>query len=351
MSRDSTQQSPTRNGHDVCSFSRGAVSLLLLLPVLAVGPALVLADSPTAELVLTWGSSGDQPGEFHSPIGIALNSKNEVFVTDLNNARVQRFSTDGKFISEFPLPRDTPDRKSTIVGGILIDADDLLYLSFMVQHKIEVYRESGDLVRTWGKKGTGPEEFDQPGGMLLASDGNLLICDQCNHRIVKHTTLGRSVCEWGGYGLERGQFDGVAGQGSRFGGPHFLAKDSQERYYTTEGVQGRVQQFSKDGTWLSQWGSKGDQPGGFGNYKFGNLPHTFGPIGIVIDRHDRVFVSSLNDRVQCYDLAGKFLFAIHGTGRDQDTLVHPHGMAFDRWGFLYLCDSGNQRILKFKLPD
>lgn len=35
-----------------------------------------------------------------------------------------------------------------------------------------------------------------------------------------------------------------------------------------------------------EWGKKGDGPGRFGTYMFGNLPHTFGPIGIVIDRYD-----------------------------------------------------------------
>lgn len=336
----------------VCKLFRHWNWIVLILAVrLFVEPTFTLAEPPAPEFVMEWGAAGDEPGQFHSPIGIALNSKDEVFVTDLNNARVQRFSTDGKYLAEFSVPLDAPERKSTILGGILIDATDLLYLSYMNQHKIAVYRESGELVREWGKKGTGPEELNQPGGMLLTSDGHLLIADQCNHRVLKHTLQGHFVSQWGGYGLERGQFDGVGSKGSRFGGPHFLARDSQERYYTTEGVQSRVQQFSRDGVWLAQWGTKGDQPGGFGSYQFGNLPHSFGPIGIVIDRHDRVFVSSLNDRVQCFDLKGKYLFGIEGTGRDQDTLLHPHGMAFDKHGFLYVCDSGNQRILKFKIAN
>ena len=48
-------------------------------------------DAPAAKFVLAWGKKGDQPGEFHSPIAIAINNKDEVYVTDLNNARVQKF--------------------------------------------------------------------------------------------------------------------------------------------------------------------------------------------------------------------------------------------------------------------
>ena len=43
-----------------------------------------------------------------------------------------------------------------------------------------------------------------------------------------------------------------------------LATDSKGRLYTTEGVLGRVQQFSPDGVPLRTWGSKGSEPGGFG---------------------------------------------------------------------------------------
>lgn len=317
--------------------------------MLVVVPTTLRAEPPVAEFVLAWGSAGDQPGQFHSPIGIALNSKEEIFITDLNNARVQKFSTDGTFLSEFPLPWDAPDRKSTIIGGIAIDQEDLIYLSYMNQHKIAVYRDTGELVREWGTNGTGPGQFNQPGGMLLTGDGNMLICDQCNHRIQRHTIEGEYLSEWGGWGLEQGQFDGLVGNGSRFGGPHFIARDSQGRLYTTEGGQGRVQRFSTDGEWQAQWGDKGDQPGGFGDYQFGGLPVGFGCIGIAIDRQDRVYVSSLNDRVQLFDGDGNYLLGITGTGADGDSLLHPHGMAFDQAGHLYLCDAGNQRILKFAI--
>ena len=54
-----------------------------------------------------WGSEGSEPGEFHFPIGIAVNDVDEMFVTDFYNDRVQKFSTDGKLlavISVLPTP-------------------------------------------------------------------------------------------------------------------------------------------------------------------------------------------------------------------------------------------------------
>lgn len=303
-----------------------------------------------AKFLRTWGAKGDKPGEFYSPIGIAINAKDEVFITDLNNARLQKFTSEGKHLGGFDLPLDKPPRKTNIVGGILLDSEGLIYLAFMNQHKLVVYTEDGKLVREWGKMGNGDGEFNQPGGMVFTKDGTLLVADQCNHRVQKFSRDGTFLGKWGEHGAKPGQFDGTLPAGSRFGGPHFLALDSQERLYTTEGMQTRVQQLTVEGKPLLSWGSKGDEPGAFGALKTGFASQTFGPIGVMVDKHDRVWVSSLNDRVQAFTAEGKFLFGISDSGKEPGQLARPHGMAVDSKGHLYICDAGNQRIQVFEVP-
>jgi hypothetical protein len=180
-------------------------------------------DPAVPKFVLAWGSKGDKPGEFYSPISIAINQQDEVFVTDLNNARVQIFSSEGEYRGGFELPLDAPPRKSCIVGGIAVDESDQIYLSFMNQHRIAVCTQVGELVRQWGKRGNGDGEFHQPGGIVLAPDGIVFVADQCNHRIQKFTVDGKFLGKWGEHGSEPGQFGGVEPAGSRFGGPHFLS--------------------------------------------------------------------------------------------------------------------------------
>jgi streptogramin lyase len=70
----------------------------------------------------------------------------------------------------------------------------------------------------------------------------------------------------------------------------------------------------------------------------------------MVDKRDRVWVSSLNDRVQAFTPQGKFLFAIGGSGKELGQFARPHGMAMDSKGFLYVCDAGNQRVQKFEVP-
>src|SRR5262249_4115614 len=163
--------------------------------------------------------------EFVSPIGIAINKKDEVFVSDLNNARVQKFSAEGAYLGSFDLPRDKPERRSCLIGGIAVGADGLLYLSFMLQDRVAVYNERGELVRQWGKRGKGDGEFNQPGGIVLTPGGTVYVADQGNHRIQTSDAQGTFRGKWGEHGSGSGQFGGNEPSGSRFGGPHFLARD------------------------------------------------------------------------------------------------------------------------------
>ena len=70
-----------------------------------------------------------------------------------------------------------------------------------------------------------------------------------------------------------------------------------------------------------------------------------------MDRQDRVWVSSLNDRVQAFTTGRQVPVRLGGTGKGPGQFARPHGMAVDSKGHLYVADAGNQRIQKFEIPD
>lgn len=65
------------------------------------GNARVHKYSADGKLLFSWGEPGAGPGQFHVPHGIAVDSKGTVFVADRENSRLQLFSPNGEFLTEW----------------------------------------------------------------------------------------------------------------------------------------------------------------------------------------------------------------------------------------------------------
>src|SRR5260221_9125874 len=225
-----------------------------LMTLVGVGRCQAEPDAPSAgrelQFLGQWGSEGTEPGEFHFPIGIAINAADEIFVTDFYNDRVQKFSTDGKLLAVIPVLA-TP-------GGIAISREGDIYLAHFAEKKreerttdqISVYDKTGKLLRNWGRTGNADGEFDCPGGLAVHRDGRVFVADQTNRRVQVFDNEGKFLAKWGEYGTREGQFGGIVSIRSRVGGPQFLAFDSKGNLYTTEGSLGRAQKFTADGQFV-----------------------------------------------------------------------------------------------------
>ncbi len=293
-------------------------------------------------------------GEFHIPIGLAINGFHDLFVTDFYNGRVQRFTREGEFVSAFAvLPNP---------GPVALDSAGKLYVTHFTAmrpdeerkpDRVAVYDVEGRLLREWGRSGTGQGEFDYPGGIAVSRDGRVYVADQTNHRVQVFDLEGRFLAQWGEFGVERGQFGGCGPQNSRVAGPNFLALDAEGNLFTTEAAMGRIQKFTAGGEYLLSWGSLGTEPGGFGGgfEGFGNGPASIqGPVGICVDARGDVWISSINGRLQQFDATGTYLRGLAlGQGTEPGQFLAPHAVALDSRGDLYVVDSFNHRVQKFRV--
>ena len=86
------------------------------------GNARVHRFSPDGRLASSWGAPGKSaPGEFHVPHGVWVHTDGRVFVADRENNRIQIFSPDGEFLSQWADMARPCD--------IYIDADDVVYVA------------------------------------------------------------------------------------------------------------------------------------------------------------------------------------------------------------------------------
>jgi DNA-binding beta-propeller fold protein YncE len=308
------------------------------------------AKAAAPRFLREWGKKGSLPGEFHFPIGIAIDTADAIFVTDFYNARVQKFSVDGKLLAVIPvLPSP---------GGIAVSRPGDLYIAHFAEQKreerktdrISVYDPSGKLLRQWGRTGSGEGEFDCPGGIALGQEGRVYVADQTNRRVQVFDGKGNFLFKWGEYGNKPGQFGGNVSIRSRVGGPQFLAFDRKGNLYTTEGSVGRVQKFTPEGKFLLAWGDNEDKPGSFGGAFSGFKDRKVtlqGPIALCADKYDRVWVSAVCGRIQQFTDGGASVSGFGSAGTGPGEFYAPHGLAFDSRGHLYVVDAFNHRVQKF----
>jgi DNA-binding beta-propeller fold protein YncE len=92
--------------HEMCYMRIKTVSIVTLVTFALIlmgsvnGNALgsTQQDNNRYSLVAIWGTEGTGDGEFAEPHGVAVDSSDNVYVVDTKNFRVQKLTSDGKFI-------------------------------------------------------------------------------------------------------------------------------------------------------------------------------------------------------------------------------------------------------------
>jgi len=130
----------------------------------------VLKLSPTGRILMTLGTegvSGNGPDTFDRPTGVAVAPNGDIFVSDghapnaHNSARIVKFSPDGRFI------------------------------------------------KTWGRKGSAPGEFDEPHDIFIGGTQNrLYVADRKNRRIQVFDLDGKFIAAWPQFGEPSSVFVG-----------------------------------------------------------------------------------------------------------------------------------------------
>jgi sugar lactone lactonase YvrE len=101
---------------------------------------------------------------------------------------------------------------------------------------------------TPGVPGTDGAHFNRPSDVVTAPNGDIFVADghggdESNARIVKFTKDGAFVKAWGRKGSGPGEFDA----------PHSITIDSQGRLFVADRANSRIQIFDQDGKFLDQW--------------------------------------------------------------------------------------------------
>jgi streptogramin lyase len=159
-----------------------------------------------------------------------------------------QFDTTGKLLKTLGAGMFVSPHKLTV------DDAGNLWVADNGSHQIFKMDQNGRVLLTLGKKGVagpGMDEFDAPTEVAFASNGDVFVADGHtggglavgNARVMKFDRNGKFLKTWGKKGMGPGEFDV----------PHTIAVDSRGRVFVGDRQNNRIQIFDAEGKFVAQW--------------------------------------------------------------------------------------------------
>ena len=270
--------------------------------------------------VLIFGDTEDSDGCLNQPWGIAIDKNNCIYIADTSNQLIQKFTPDGEFLSQFSV---SIHNENGTVCDIALDLNKGLVLCPEIADEGDCLRETSNIL-----------VFDLQGvyqhtctventwaAFTIAIDqhGDLIISNLKNECLIKVNTEGNFVCRIGPPLY-----------------PGYIAINADNSIIVPDEDNDRIYIFNHDGSVRHQFGSTGEGKGQFKR-----------PLGVATDG-EYILVSDMNNRVQVFTNNGTFVSIIESTG---DPLDNPRGLAVTTDGYVFVVDTFNDCVKKYKYRD
>lgn len=160
------------------------------------------------EWIASWGSLGSGPGQFDTPHGVAVSPKDEVFVADRGNRRIQVFDTEGKYLREFTIDVPVDTKRGKIVFGaetpnaktgsqapgapdalcMTPGPNPVLFVGDLYPSRIYKVSLEGKLLGVYGQPGRNLGEFGWIHAIACPSENEIWVAELINWRVQKLVT-------------------------------------------------------------------------------------------------------------------------------------------------------------------
>ncbi len=192
-------------------------------------------------------------GRYNRAHGLRIAPDGSIWTTDVQGHTVMKFNTSGEVVLTLGT-RGQPGVWDEAAGTrLLYEPADIAFASngdvFVVQGhgrgegRVLKFDRTGKLLTSWGGKGTGPGQFDQPHAILVNAKNQLLVADRENRRVQLFDLNGTYLTEW--------KFKGL---------PCGLAIGPDRQLYLASGFSGQILRLDANGKPVAMMGQPGPGP-------------------------------------------------------------------------------------------
>lgn len=244
------------------------------LVVSEIEPAAVHVRDPQGKL-----NKSFQQGfpKLDNPYGVAIDTEGSVYVADLIQCKVHKFTSDGVLVKSVGGESDGDDGLVSFPAGISVSRDDHVYVCDDTKKKVYVFDKNLDVLFIFGASGDGPGQLQSPSDIAFDSDNCVFVADSERKRVMKFTPQGKFVSEFE-----------IKGQSSEF--ELGICIGPRGQMFVSDFWNHCVVVFDAAGNFVTSFGRKGVEPGEFDM-----------PAGIAVDCDGYVYVcDQLNNRIQVF---------------------------------------------------
>ncbi len=296
---------------------------------------------------------------FNWPTGVAVGSDGSLFVADFSNNAIRKIAPDGTVTTVAGSPvaghRDGRGTEALFWGpdNIAIDAEQNIYVADADNYRIRRLTPEGTVTTIAGTGAPGYRDgralsamFGYPTGIAVDRDGALYVADRRTHTVREITPDGR-VFTLAGNGLP-GFTDG-RGRLSHLREPISVAVAEDGTVYIADSGNNAIRKVSRDGTVSTLAGGSLGYRDGTGRRAQFNWP-----TGIAVGPDGYIYVcDSGNNKIRritpdgvVSTVAGKIVSGRGDGPGFEAEFSFPTGIAVDKMGNIYIADSGNNLIRK-----
>jgi DNA-binding beta-propeller fold protein YncE len=218
--------------------------------------------------------------------------------------------------------------------GVAVDANENIYVSDSQKNLIQVFNSTYSPVTQWGSAGNGSGQFDMPLGIALDNGGaagaSVYVADNVNQRVQKFTHNGTYVTQWGGFIAYPTPYPSPS--------PTGIAVDSSDHIYVTDNAPSILYEFDSNGNPITLLHSP----------EF-YIPQAIDPDyqGIAIGPSGNIYILcahaaayGFEGRIRKYDSSFNYLGDFGQPGMGGPNFDSPVGIAIDNSGNIYVSDYG-----------
>ena len=137
----------------------------------------VFKFSPDGEVLMTLGKAGvagDGPDTFNQPDDVAIAPNGDIFVSDghtpaMGNARVMKFTKDGKFIKQWGRHGSGPG-EFEVPHALAFDSRGRLFVGDRANNRIQIFDQDGNFIDQW-------KQFSRPSGVYIDNHDVIYVTD------------------------------------------------------------------------------------------------------------------------------------------------------------------------------